>query len=112
NEELDAAIKRWLPDYEPDGQSPGDGAGSEAEPGREDVAEVLDQAPILQLRETLTPEMRANLTRTFEESLSKCLADMASAVRRGDQTELRRLAHLLGGSGAILGVTRLKLACR
>jgi len=89
-EQLEAIVKQWLPGDE----------------------EVLNHATIVQLRDTLTLEMRESLMRELEESLPKCVADTVSAARRGDQTELRRVAHILKGTAATLGATRLQLACQ
>jgi two-component system sensor histidine kinase/response regulator len=91
-EQLEDIIKRWL--------------------SGEDAEEVLNQATIVQLRETLTIEMRETLMQELEESLPKCVADTVSAAHRGDQLELRRVAHMLKGTAATFGATRLELACQ
>jgi two-component system sensor histidine kinase/response regulator len=87
-EQLEAVVERWLSD------------------------EVLDQATIVQLRETLTPEMRESLMQEFEALLPKCVADIVGAAQHGDQIELRRVAHTLKGTAATFGARRLELACQ
>jgi PAS domain S-box-containing protein len=69
--------------------------------------DVFDQAVISELKDTLPSEMRRVLLEKFEQSLSKNLEDIASAARSRDRIELRRLAHLLKGSSASLGASRL-----
>ncbi len=91
-EQLEAIVKRWL--------------------SGEDAEEVLDQATIVQLRDTLTLEMRETLIHEFEESLPQCVADTVGAAHRGDQLELRRIAHMLKGTAATFGATRLEFACQ
>jgi PAS domain S-box-containing protein len=110
---LDAAIHRWLPADEPhaSAQSPGNGDGLDAHSASRPEEDVLDQATIAQLRETLTPEMREQLLDTFDGQREKCVADIGEAVQRGDRDEVRRLAHLLKGSSASLGATSLRLCC-
>ncbi len=113
-EQLEGAMKRWLPAHQPATQT--NGAGDQAASGPEDAAEdadqLLDEATISQIRDSLTLEMRESLMDTFDESLPKCVADILGAARRGDQIELRRAAHLLKGSAATLGAARLRLACQ
>jgi CheY-like chemotaxis protein len=109
---LDGVIRQWLTDYEPNAQPSRDRAGTtDAKDTLTHDVERLDQATISQLRETLTREMRRSLLETFEESLSKCLSDIAGAAQRGDRVELRRLAHLLKGSSATIGATGLSVCC-
>jgi PAS domain S-box-containing protein len=77
-----------------------------------DDADELDPTIIAQLRDTLTSEMRGRLLQTFEQSLGKCLTDIASAAQSRDRIELRRLAHLLKGSSASMGAARLSRGCQ
>jgi two-component system sensor histidine kinase/response regulator len=121
-EQLEAIIKRWLSGEESDTQSHGEpgakshGAGNDATPavkrGSSDAGEVLNQATITQLQDTLTLEMRESLIQEFAVLLPKCIADTVSAAQRGDQIELRRVAHTLKGTAATFGATRLELACK
>jgi len=119
-EALDGVIERWLPAREPDTQSGGAAEGTivaldaaeRDEQGLGASEQGLDLATIAQLKDALTAEMRSVLLRTFEESLPKCLADIASATGCGDLVELRRVAHLLKGSSATLGARRLSLSCQ
>jgi HPt (histidine-containing phosphotransfer) domain-containing protein len=104
------AIERWLPAGVPaeNGESSGNGTPPSPNGGSAPVEAVLDQATIQQLRETLTPEMRTELLDTFDEQQVQCVADIAAAVKRDDRDEVRRVAHLLKGSGASLGAMRLR----
>jgi len=113
-EQLENAINRWLPPLTPAAERPDEpsAAATASEHGAMDAVELLDQATIVQLRDTLTLEMRESLTETFERSLPKCVADIVGAAQRGDQVELRRAAHLLKGSAATLGGARLRGACQ
>jgi two-component system, sensor histidine kinase len=72
---------------------------------------VLDQTTIRQLRDTLTPEMRRQLLDTFDAQQESCMRDLDGAVQRGDRGEIRRVAHMLKGSSASLGATRLRVCC-
>src|SRR5271154_319982 len=65
---------------------------------------LLDRATIVQLRDSLTLEMRESLIDAFETSLPKCLTEISSAAERGDHVELRRVAPL--------GASRLTLTCQ
>ncbi len=122
SEQLEAIIRRWLSGEEPDTRShggpdakshgAGDSAMHEVEGGAGDADEILNQATIVQLRDTLTLEMRETLIQEFEESLPECMAATVSAARRGDQIELRRVAHMLKGTAATFGARRLEFACQ
>jgi len=116
--QLQAVIKRWVPDYESNIQaSSASGLGaSESEPEPEHAStrrdEVLDRGTLLELKATLTIEAQERLIETFEASLPESVADIEAAVRRNDRTGLRRTAHLLRGSSATLGATRLRLSAQ
>jgi PAS domain S-box-containing protein len=106
------ALERWLPGgpapaaqaaHAEHAEQPGIG-----QDGAEDEG-LIDQEMIDQLKDTLTPEMREQLLRAFEQSLPERLADVARAARSGNDAELRRLAHLLKGSSATLGAAGLSL---
>ncbi len=56
--------------------------------------------------------MRESLIQEFEALLPKCIADTVSAAQRGDQIDLRRVAHILKGTAATFGATRLEFACQ
>jgi len=111
-QELDRVLRRWLP------ESAG-AAGAAAVPdangahpaGAADQARVLDPAAIEQLRQSLTPELRRQLLDAFEEQLERCVGEITEAARRGDEREQRRLAHLLKGSSATIGASRLRATC-
>jgi CheY-like chemotaxis protein/HPt (histidine-containing phosphotransfer) domain-containing protein len=108
--QLNAAVRRWLPTGEPraDAQSARNGAAPGAHSAHQRVEDVLDQATIRQLRESLTPDTRKQLVATFEAQEKQCLIDIAAAVRREDRDDVRRVAHLLRGSAASLGAMRLR----
>jgi CheY-like chemotaxis protein len=85
---------------------------SEPGPVSNGASDLLDEAVVGELREALDAETRERLIQTFETSLPKCIADIESAIRIGDENELRRAAHLLKGSSASLGATHLTLSCQ
>ncbi len=113
-EALDGVIEQWFPGREPDDAQPGVTAGSALDAGGPSAHDEqgVDRTTISQLKDTLTSDMRRALLQTFEESLSKCLADIASAAGREDRVELKRLAHLLKGSCAAVGAARLSLSAQ
>ncbi|HEX4562851.1 MAG TPA: Hpt domain-containing protein, partial [Solirubrobacteraceae bacterium] len=55
--------------------------------------------------------MRARLIAAFEQSLPEVLAEIGQAARDGDAVGVRRAAHMLRGSSAMLGARRLSSAC-
>lgn len=73
--------------------------------------DALDHAAIAQLRETLTADMRRDLGETFRDQVNGCLDELRAAVQRGDASERRRVAHLLKGSCATMGASRLRALC-
>jgi CheY-like chemotaxis protein len=80
-EQLETAMRRWLSGHEP---GPVNGRENGTEHGGEedevDGEELLSHTTIVQLRDTLTLEMRESLVQTFETSLPKCVDD-SSALR-------------------------------
>jgi signal transduction histidine kinase/CheY-like chemotaxis protein len=113
-EELDAAMATWLHEHEPPTPTgaASEVAGTVPEPGADAGEELLDSGIVLQLLDALTLEMRKDLMDTFEARLPASVAGIVGAAKRGDQVELRRAAHLLGGSAATLGAVRLSRACQ
>ncbi len=113
-EQLEDAMNKWLRGHEPSARSDGEGEDACVDPGREerDAVVVLDAATIRQLRDALSLGMRERLVQVFDASLPECVAEIVGAAQRGDETEQIRVAHLLKGSSATLGATRLSLACR
>jgi CheY-like chemotaxis protein/HPt (histidine-containing phosphotransfer) domain-containing protein len=109
-EQLEEVLERWLAPGPAEGEPAVANQGTQ---GREEAGEapVLDEATILQLKETLTAEMRQQLVETFDEQLERCSADIAAAAARGDHGEVRRVAHLLKGSSATFGAHRLRDCC-
>jgi PAS domain S-box-containing protein len=134
-DQLEEVIKRWLPEASGaggrhDGGSAngeaecaaGDRNGGHADERGERSAEesvrpaangpsVLDAGTLAQLKETLNEAMRGRLLETFSAQLESCVEEIATAVQRGDADERRRIAHLLKGSSATIGATRLSVAC-
>jgi PAS domain S-box-containing protein len=112
-EELDAAMATWLHEHQSPTQASatGDAAGDVLEPGGDAGEELLDSDIVLQLLDALTRDMRKDLMATFEARLPAYVADIVGAAARGDHVQLRRAAHLLGGSAATLGAVRLSRAC-
>jgi two-component system, sensor histidine kinase and response regulator len=112
--ELATIVTRWLFSREAAHELQGTHGHQTA--GRDsrltEVDDMLDRATIVQLRETLTSDMRQELVEAFEQSLPKCVADIEAAGRSGDQLELRHAAHLLKGTSATLGAARLRLSCQ
>jgi CheY-like chemotaxis protein len=88
------------------------GGPSEVGDGAVQGRAPLDEAIIRELRDALSAETRESLIETFEASLPRCIADIESAIRHGDEDALRRSAHLLKGSSASLGATHLTLSCQ
>jgi two-component system, sensor histidine kinase and response regulator len=111
---LNAAMDHWLGGPAPGNElaDAGNGGPADVEDGAIAEDSVLDWATVSQLREALTLEMRETLMEAFESSLPECVADIAAAARRGDEIELRRVAHLLKGSAATLGAEHLRLCCQ
>jgi two-component system sensor histidine kinase/response regulator len=113
-DELDAVLRRWLSGDEQRGElsDPANGRLGDDNVPVEVLAQVLDQDTVAALRNSLTVEVRHQLSRTFEESLSTRLARIESAMHAGDQAEVGRTAHLLKGSSLTLGATRLSQVCQ
>jgi CheY-like chemotaxis protein/HPt (histidine-containing phosphotransfer) domain-containing protein len=80
--------------------------------GQLQSVEVLEDATVGQLEETLPPEMREQLLGSFDEQLSRCLEEIESAAESADHDELKRVAHLLKGSSATFGASRLRAICQ
>jgi HPt (histidine-containing phosphotransfer) domain-containing protein len=71
---------------------------------------ALDQDTISQLHDALTREMREQLLDAFDAQQETCMRELDGAIERGDRCEIRRVSHMLKGSSASLGATRLR-AC-
>lgn len=119
DDRLDAVIERWVTKSAPeesvdpiDNRAAGISNGaSHADGASEEPSEMVDAATVQQLRKTLPIEVREQLIDSFEKSLSERVAEMADAARREDEIELKRLAHLLKGTSAMIGANGLKLTC-
>jgi CheY-like chemotaxis protein len=95
---LNAALDRWLAPAPPRVSSAGE--------------DPLDHAALMQLRETLTPALRAQLLDVFAEQQARCIAEIVTGARRGERDRVRRAAHLLKGSSATLGASELGAHCQ
>jgi HPt (histidine-containing phosphotransfer) domain-containing protein len=73
--------------------------------------ELLSQAKIDELRATLSVDMRRHLHRVFADVLPARLDALELALRAGDEVERKRVGHLLSGSSAMVGATRLSELC-
>jgi HPt (histidine-containing phosphotransfer) domain-containing protein len=73
-------------------------------------ADLISQATVYELRDT-SVEMFRRLHEVFADLLPDRLDAMDAAVRDDDTVELRRLAHLLAGSSAMLGASLLSQLC-
>ncbi|MGD1055825.1 MAG: response regulator [Solirubrobacteraceae bacterium] len=76
------------------------------------IGKLLDDEVIGELREMLPEQTRESLVQAFEASLPKRVAAIEDAARCANTTESKRAAHLLRGSSASLGATRLALSCQ
>ncbi len=63
------------------------------------------------IKADLDASMRRRLMSTFERSLRECVTGIVGAVGEGDRTEVLRIAHLLKGSSATIGASRLLETC-
>jgi signal transduction histidine kinase/DNA-binding response OmpR family regulator len=111
SEQLEAVIERWIATEEASASAPRAVNGEPAADALEGV-QVLEDATIAQLEEMLAPEMREHLLGTFDEQLRRCVADIESAAVRCDHGEVKRVAHLLKGSSATFGASRLRAICQ
>jgi two-component system sensor histidine kinase/response regulator len=105
-EELDAVLKRWIPQEEalltsPKGESP-DGEGLE---------EPLDQGVLAGLRELGDADLLSELSTMFLDDASSRLATLNEAVEKGDARAVERTAHTLRGSSGNMGATRMAVIC-
>jgi two-component system sensor histidine kinase/response regulator len=99
---LDQALARWLP---------GIGDRGSAPPADPESHALLDLEVVARIRADLDGSMRRRLMGTFERSLEECVAGIAGALHEGDGTELKRIVHLLKGSSATIGASRLRETC-
>ena len=74
--------------------------------------EPLDRSALLELREQLgDAETVSTIVTTFLQSTPGLLATLRSAAGKGDAAEVRRAAHTLKSSSAMLGARALSAAC-
>jgi two-component system sensor histidine kinase/response regulator len=105
-EELDAVLKRWIPQEEgalasPKGESP-DGDGLE---------EPLDEGVLAGLRELGDADLLSELSTMFLDDASSRLAALRDAVEEGDAQAVERIAHTLKGASGNMGATRMAAFC-
>ncbi len=106
-DEFERIMQRWLPEG---GQIPAASVNghrpTEAVAAGDTVESVLDLPTVLELQEALTAQMSAELVDTLGEQVELLIA----ALCQGERREVARVAHLLKGSCAGLGMNRLR-AC-
>jgi CheY-like chemotaxis protein len=105
-EELDAVLKRWIPQEEgvltsPKGESP-DGDGLE---------EPLDEGVLTGLRELGDADLLSELSTMFLDDASSRLAALREAVEGGDAKSVEQIAHALKGSSSNMGAKRMAKIC-
>jgi two-component system sensor histidine kinase/response regulator len=103
-EELDAVLKRWLPQEEsapPQGEGP-DGDGLE---------EPLDEGVLAGLRELGDADLLSELSTIFVDDASSRLAALREAAERGDAKSVKQIAHTLKGSSGNMGAKRMAKIC-
>jgi len=85
---------------------------AEAAPASPVSPETLDPSVLAELRDQLGDgdAVRTIIT-TFLQSAPGLLASLRDAAGKGDAAELRRAAHTLKSSSAMLGARALSLAC-
>jgi HPt (histidine-containing phosphotransfer) domain-containing protein len=109
---LAAVVQRRLPAGEsasPNGHANG---GPHADDHADPLDYVLDDAIVMRIRQTLTPEKRRTLIDRFDVQQEECVVEIGAAIRRGDRGAVRRVAHKLKGSSASLGAIRLRVCCQ
>jgi two-component system sensor histidine kinase/response regulator len=110
---LEAVMRQWIPvECADDLPQLAVGIEREPDPSRRSDGEILNETTVRELRETVGRVTREELIATFEEGLSRGLADIVSAANREDYGALASAAHKLGGGSAALGLTQLTAACR
>jgi PAS domain S-box-containing protein len=105
-EELDAVLKRWIPQEEgvltsPKGESP-DGDGLE---------EPLDEGVLAGLRELGDADLLSELSTMFLDDASSRLAALRETVEGGDAKAVEQIAHALKGSSGNMGAKRMAKIC-
>jgi HPt (histidine-containing phosphotransfer) domain-containing protein len=110
-EELEAVVERWLPGNEPASRPDDRNRDSEEDEVAQVPDSVLDLAAVARLRGALTRDKYELLLDSFDAQQRDCVAEIGIAAERGDRSEVRRVAHMLKGSSASLGASRLRLCC-
>jgi CheY-like chemotaxis protein len=108
-EELEAVLKRWIPE---------EGAGAAVSEGGDELAvategtEVsLDRDIIEGLRELGGSEMLSELGQMFFDDARSSLATLRKAFEEGDASTVERVAHTLKGSSGNMGAPRMASLC-
>jgi len=86
-----------------------------ASPPTTATGEILDLAVVERLRcdmSAVDPQLVDSVLRDYETELTRAIAEIAALSREENQAErLRRAAHRLKGSSAIIGATAVTAAC-
>jgi len=105
-EELEAALKRWVPE---EGAQVLEG-GNESTTSDE-ASEPLDHAVIENLRELGGSEMLSELTEMFLDDVSSRFPALREALEGGDASSVEQIAHALIGSSGNMGARRMAAIC-
>jgi two-component system sensor histidine kinase/response regulator len=108
-EELEAVLKRWIPE---------EGAGAAIPEGDDELTVAtegtegpLDRNVIESLRELGGSEMLSELGQMFFDDARSSLATLRKALEEGDASTVERVAHTLKGSSGNMGAPRMASLC-
>lgn len=112
-EQLDAALKRWVPRgtaaATPVAASPEPAAAPAGTPPPDDHAiPLLDQAAIRELRATLGEAGSLKMRALFPTSLDQRRSEMKAALERSDHDAARKAAHSVKGMAGSMGARALQ----
>ncbi len=105
-DELDAVLKRWVP--EPPGGSGGSADVATSPAGLLDAARLED---LRSLQQDGEPDMLAALVEAFLEQARHEVAELKIALSGNDPAAVAALAHSLKGSSANIGAERMGARC-
>jgi two-component system sensor histidine kinase/response regulator len=104
-EELDAVLKRWLPQEE-------EGAPPKSEgPDGDRLEEPLDEGVLAGLRELGDADLLSELSTMFVDDASSPLGGLREATEGGDAKSVKQIAHTLKGSSGNMGAKRMAKIC-
>ncbi len=109
-EDLDAVLKRWIPQTG-EGTPGAEGAFDTGAGVGGDTIDTLDQSVLAGLRELGDQGLIAELAELFLEDASSYIEALQEATEEGDAPSVERLAHTLKGSCANMGATRMVAIC-